>query len=822
MPTDEERLIVSLEARVNEFEKRMKRAEQTGTRSFQRLQRDSQSATRQMETDMQRATARINQALASTTAQVGNFGRNFVQGLAVGAIATATAAITAGVHEAVKSLASLGDEARRAGVSVETFQELKFVAEQNRIDVDALTDGLKELSLRADEFIQTGAGSAAEAFGRLGFGAEDLSERLKEPSELLLEIIGRLEDFDRAAQIRIADEVFGGTGGERFVELIGQGEAGLRATIERAHELGLVLDEETIAKAQELDRRFSEVAAKVGNLFQRLVVGTADFAGEVLNLGEQIERIDEVLRNSAQAAALLGPAVAEGMEANPELIREHEDALREILALYENVAGEGANLAPYLDRAANYLREIGDTDAEAALRAAAQEMRDLQAGLDDGSISAQDFEARMGEAAGTASDVLAQLDAIDQENLGSVIMAVTGLAANLVNAARAAASLRAQLPGSGSPADLEDPRGNTGNVYSAGAGMATSTPQAPRNAPVPPTRPPLVDDYTAPDGGWNRNTLRPQTRPADIDFGVPVSAGGGGGSRGGGGTPRLSDYQREVESTREQIAKLEAEAAELMAVSQSGRDVGDAMDYARKRAELLYEAQQSGQEITPEVRAAIDRLALSYTTAGQAAEDAADRLRLIEDNAKRGADRLTDMFMGILSGSMSAREALGQLLIEIARVQMQKALLGMAEGGGTMGNAIGWLGGLLGGGFAYGGYTGAGGTWEPKGIVHGGEYVFSKRAVQRIGVGRLEAMHRAARGYATGGFVRDEAAEALTSPMMPPPAEKPVTPVVNVKNVNVFEASDVMSQALSTEAGQRVMLNFMTRNARAIGGAMSR
>jgi hypothetical protein len=36
---------------------------------------------------------------------------------------------------------------------------------------------------------------------------------------------------------------------------------------------------------------------------------------------------------------------------------------------------------------------------------------------------------------------------------------------------------------------------------------------------------------------------------------------------------------------------------------------------------------------------------------------------------------------------------------------------------------------------------------------------------------------------------------------------------VKMKNVNVFDPADVVEQALATEAGERVMFNFMTRNA---------
>lgn len=53
-------------------------------------------------------------------------------------------------------------------------------------------------------------------------------------------------------------------------------------------------------------------------------------------------------------------------------------------------------------------------------------------------------------------------------------------------------------------------------------------------------------------------------------------------------------------------------------------------------------------------------------------------------------------------------------------------------------------------GYDTGGFTGHGGKYEPAGIVHRGEFVFTKESTSRIGVANL---YRLMRGYATGGLV---------------------------------------------------------------------
>lgn len=65
-----------------------------------------------------------------------------------------------------------------------------------------------------------------------------------------------------------------------------------------------------------------------------------------------------------------------------------------------------------------------------------------------------------------------------------------------------------------------------------------------------------------------------------------------------------------------------------------------------------------------------------------------------------------------------------------------------------------------------GGYTGDGGKFEPKGIVHGGEYVLTQEEVRRAGGPRaVEARKHEILGYATGGYVNPDAYDprALTT-----------------------------------------------------------
>ncbi len=273
MANDEERLFVALEARVNNFEKEWKRAERTGSRTFQQLRQNSSRATKQMEQDATRSASRINQAFATIGTKVGGYSKAFGLGL-IGGVATAgLGVVAASVKNVTASFAELSREAKTAGLNVEDFQRWRYVADQNRIGIDALIDGFKELNLRADEYIQTGKGSAAESFQRLGMSPEDVKSRIKDPSKFMLELIERTRQLkDTAAGVRIFDELLGGSGGEQFVRLIEQGRQGISATIDEANKMGGIFDKEWIDRAAEIDKKFNQISTTVGTVLKGALV----------------------------------------------------------------------------------------------------------------------------------------------------------------------------------------------------------------------------------------------------------------------------------------------------------------------------------------------------------------------------------------------------------------------------------------------------------------------------------------------------------------------------------------------------------------------
>ncbi|WP_324030071.1 phage tail tape measure protein [Pantoea sp. JZ2] len=194
--------------------------------------------------------------------------------------------------------------------------------------------------------------------------------------------------------------------------------------------------------------------------------------------------------------------------------------------------------------------------------------------------------------------------------------------------------------------------------------------------------------------------------------------------------------------------------------------------------------------------------------------------------AEAATERVTNSLTGLLTGTQSFKESISNLfaslaqsviksLVEMtAQALLTKTVLSsfMSIGGsalGAVGSGVAASAGSTGAmgmstsyqGYDSGGFTGFGGKNDPAGVVHKGEFVFTKEATERIGVSNLYDMMR---GYADGGLVTA-------------PTERPVasgagrsgggTPVINIGDTVVHisgssETGDAGTEKTASAAKQ--------------------
>lgn len=143
-------------------------------------------------------------------------------------------------------------------------------------------------------------------------------------------------------------------------------------------------------------------------------------------------------------------------------------------------------------------------------------------------------------------------------------------------------------------------------------------------------------------------------------------------------------------------------------------------------------------------------------------------LPTVDQIQERIAGGMTDAIMAWADGTKSAsdafREFASNFLREIAQMILKQMIFNAVKAASGFGSDAFAL--LTTGFFASGGYTGAGEKYEPAGIVHKGEVVWSQEDIKAWGgVGVVESM-RKHRGYADGGIVSAPAAQ-IPSIQMP-------------------------------------------------------
>lgn len=241
-------------------------------------------------------------------------------GLAAGAAVGIMVSMAAATLNAARQISDMRREAERAGQSFESFQELAVIANRSGVAVDALADGMRELQLRADEFIQTDGGAGKEAFERLGFDRASVNTALQDVDGFFDDVMGRIGELDRAAQIRVLDELFGGTAGEQFTRLLDEGLESITVMREEAHATGQVLSEEVGEEAEELRRKYDEAANILKVQMQEgltslmpvmtdLVEAASSFVGFINDAVEGIATASGDL--SAETGELAGQAIQE-------------------------------------------------------------------------------------------------------------------------------------------------------------------------------------------------------------------------------------------------------------------------------------------------------------------------------------------------------------------------------------------------------------------------------------------------------------------------------------------------------------------------------
>lgn len=806
---DEQRLVVALEARLNKYEKDMARAGRATNDNFKRME----GRAKQFSGNMEKMTGRAAEKLA------GGLESAFAPFLRGGAVFAGVAGAAMAVKQIADSVAEVDREAKKAGVSAKVWQQWHAVATATGMSIDGMTDALKELNIRGDEFAKTGKGSARAAFEMLGYSADEVGRKLADPSRVLDELIEKLQKLDAAARTRALDEMFGGTGAEELAKALGLSVS----EIQRLRNEAATFSNEQIDAAKKIDAEFATLWRNVTIYAKQAAIEGVGYAGSIISAlrGEWLPGYDQMkeseryygsdefkLTQAEKQRERIQKQIAD-LQNGPDFVTKDLE-LRQLRATLQAVEEQIVSLGG------------GSDELKAALNSLSAITQNVGGAFHQNVRAAANFKAALADLKSLVPELKAELDTLSQSDAidaafrkaaGSArTMGEVLSAADIANRARSIARFGTHdnmLDLIGAAEGTDKGRGYNETLgYGAFTGGAVNLTSMPLNDVLA-----LQGRMLAhPSNGYNSSAVGRYQITRRTLQGLMGELGLTGdrlfdedtqdelarallrrrGSDLAGlrneweglrnvddttissaynGTPTAAQPLAPTDGQQKQIdlAKQQNEARQnLNRTVQEGLELArfeqsiSGMSEAQQRVELelfryQQEAKRAGVTLSAqELQAMREKIALAGQLQTSTAQAAQQQQALAQAGQFFG-QQFTSALSGLLTGTTDLNSAVRSLINSLIDAVLQATLLGQGPLAGLFGGGTGIFGSLF--GFADGGYTGDGGKYQPAGIVHKGEFVVSKAATRRLGIGNLEALHQGAlRGYADGGYVGDSPA----------------------------------------------------------------
>lgn len=245
-------------------------------------------------------------------------------------IAVTVAAIGGLAVAAFKASVDLGEMAEKlnnmseaTGLSTNTLQELKFVAENAGLSFEAMTNA-SAMVQRKLMGVEEDSGMAAKVFDRLGVSTKDVTGQLKSMDILFPEMVKKFQGMTNTTERNmLASQVFGRSLGE-IAPLLGMTAVEMEKATKRAHELGLVMSEPDLLKAQQLDDSIDDIKQQFTGMWRTFAMAMLPYVKPA---------IDWLQKTMSEAWPKIKRAMADWWKETKPIFTELWNVLKELWPL---------------------------------------------------------------------------------------------------------------------------------------------------------------------------------------------------------------------------------------------------------------------------------------------------------------------------------------------------------------------------------------------------------------------------------------------------------------------------------------------------------
>lgn len=179
--------------------------------------------------------------------KIANVGASLTKKVAAGtaAVAGGITAVTKFAESASSTADKIDKMSQKIGVSRQAYQELDFICSQSGMSVDTLQAGMKTLVSSMDK-AASGTKANVEIFEKLGVSVTKADGSLRSQEDVMWETLSALQGMSNEAEkARLASQLFGKSGTE-LLPLLNSASGSIEEMKQKAHDLGLVLSDDTI------------------------------------------------------------------------------------------------------------------------------------------------------------------------------------------------------------------------------------------------------------------------------------------------------------------------------------------------------------------------------------------------------------------------------------------------------------------------------------------------------------------------------------------------------------------------------------------------
>ena len=209
--------------------------------------------------------------------------------------------------KAAQNADELNTMAKQSGLSTEALQKMSYAADLVDVDVETITGAVKKM--------KKGLDSNADAFEKIGVATKNANGEYRDTESIFYDVIEALGNIENETERDIVAMDLFGKSADELAGIIDDGGAAMKALGEEAQNKGLIISQEELDKANDLNDTLDRLKATVAGSLGQAAIAAAEALAPVLEVvAGVIEKIagfiSQLSPETVQIVAIIATVIA--------------------------------------------------------------------------------------------------------------------------------------------------------------------------------------------------------------------------------------------------------------------------------------------------------------------------------------------------------------------------------------------------------------------------------------------------------------------------------------------------------------------------------